>query len=347
MGIDIGDVSVRSAIAICMALSLSACGPSDNGVVNTAGTPATETFLAPVHDPALIHDGNAYYLFATGQSDNHQLSAWRSPDGTQWEELPSPIQAQPWARTYVPAATIYWAPDIVQAGDGYRLYYSVSTFGSNQSAIGMAMSKSMNPASPDYGWRDMGLVYQSSVSDNFNAIDPNVFIDEHGRHWLSFGSFWSGLKLIELDGETGKPATGVALHALAQRPDVPDHAIEAPFIFARDGYYYLMASIGHCCRGVRSDYKIIIGRSRAVTGPYLDKDGTPMLSGGGTIIAEAKDGDQFKGPGHPAHLRRSGGQDFIVFHAYDTRQNGRPTFQMGAMIWTEGWPTIQMRMQLP
>lgn len=297
--------------------------------------------VAPVHDPAIIRQGDTYHLFTTGNlRDKDGLIGWRtSRDLKEWTLQRPVFDAIPdWAKRAVPGTGGLWAPDIIHVGGEFRLYYSVSTFGKNRSAIGLVVTPTLDRAAPDFGWVDKGLVWQSTPKDDYNAIDPNIIVDGDGRHWMSFGSFWSGIKLVELD-----PATGLALKdtkpiAIAQRSR--PGAVEGPFIIKRDGYYYLFASYDFCCRGVNSTYYTVVGRSQAVTGPYVDRDGKPMMKGGGLLVlhAELDDAKRFVGPGHNSILR-DGGADFIVYHAYDTLQNGRPTLRIQRLGWTpDGWP---------
>ncbi|HUG89512.1 MAG TPA: arabinan endo-1,5-alpha-L-arabinosidase, partial [Planctomycetaceae bacterium] len=242
-----------------------------------------------------------------------------------------------WTREKVPRVRNLWAPDVAFLGGRYHLYYSVSSFGSNQSCIGLATNTTLDPAAEDYEWVDQGPVICTSpeAGDNFNAIDPQIVLDENGEPWMSLGSFWSGIKLVRLDPETGKRhATDTAIRPLATRP--PPGAIEAPHIHPRDGWHYLFVSFDHCCRGVRSDYKIMVGRSKSLEGPYVDREGTPLLEGGGTLVLES-DGD-VRGPGHNAVLSDSG-RDWLVHHFYDAEARGVPTLQIRPLTWdADGWP---------
>ena len=182
-----------------------------------------------------------------------------------------------------------WALPINNVGGEFRLYYSVSTFGSNQSVIGLTTNKTLNPSSPDYKWIDQGLVFASTKQDDFNAIDPNLAVDANGDMWMSFGSFWSGIKMRKLDVRTGKLSSDdTALYSLASRPRTAElkAEIEAPFIVRNGNYYYLFVSYDRCCRGAQSTYKIMVGRSDKITGPYLDKTGKPMMDGGATLLLE-------------------------------------------------------------
>ncbi|WP_036766721.1 arabinan endo-1,5-alpha-L-arabinosidase [Parvularcula oceani] len=308
--------------------------------------------VAPVHDPVVLKDNGRFHLFNTSHlGDGPGLIAWRtSPDLRRWSANGAVFQDLPeWARDYVPGTRGLWAPDVIAAEDEVRVYYSVSTFGKNRSAIGLVTTPTLDESDPGFGWTDRGMVYASDAEDDFNAIDPNILIDGEGRHWMSFGSFWTGLKIIELDPATGKPLEGAELIAIAKRHAETDeeapidapNAIEAPFIVAHEGDYYLFASRGFCCRGEDSTYNVVVGRAEAPTGPYLDRQGIPMTMGGGTqVLSAADEGGRFAGPGHNAVLQRPSG-DYILYHAYDTEAGGRPTLRIRPLSWgQDGWPSI-------
>ncbi len=323
--------------------------PSPSATAAPAPAPATASIAltgatSPVHDPAILADGGRYYLFTTGNAGDAAglLGLRTSDDLKDWSLRGGSYTALPaWAASAVPGATGMWAPDISRAGSEYRLYYSVSTFGSNRSAIGLATATVIDPVAPAAHWVDQGYVIRSDVADDYNAIDPNAFTDEDGRSWLVFGSFWSGIKLIELDPATGKRRDGDPLRSLAARPS--PGAIEAPFVIRHGGFYYLFASFDFCCRGAASSYNTVVGRSAAPTGPYVDRAGTAMLEGGGTPVLSSGQGtgDRYVGRGHAAILQRPDG-DYIVYHAYDTRQNGTPTLQIQPLAWgADGWPNVR------
>jgi beta-xylosidase len=182
---------------------------------------------------------------------------------------------------------------------------------------------------------DHGKVVESRAWHDFNAIDPNLVIVGKGRSWLAFGSFWSGIKLVEIDRRTGKPdQSGENLLSIAARPR--RKAIEAPFIVSKNGYYYLFASFDFCCKGADSTYNIVVGRSRDVTGPYQDRSGRPMTNGGGTLVLAGY--GHVRGPGHNAVLL-DGERDWLVHHFYDANANGIPTLQIRPLTWdADGWP---------
>jgi arabinan endo-1,5-alpha-L-arabinosidase len=328
---------VAAMLGGCLALAVMAQTPS----LTLAGD------VAPVHDPVIIRAPDGYHVFSTGIGPDGQgiMSARRSRDRIHWERERPPFSAMPaWAAKAIPGAKNMWAPDISYVDGRYRLYYAVSTFGSNHSAIGLATSRSLDPNAPDYGWRDEGMVVMSTPADDYNAIDPAFLADAQGRQWLSLGSFWTGLKLFPLDPHTGKLLhPGARPIAIARRP-VPSGApsiVEAPYIFAHGGWYWLIASYDYCCKGVNSTYYSVIGRSRRVEGPYLGKDGSAMMAGGGTILlrADLQEKQRFRGPGHVGHVRDADGTDYIVYHAYDRERNGVPTLRLARLRWgADGWP---------
>ena len=293
-------------------------------------------YPTPVHDPAIIKQGNWYYLFSTGPG----VTIQRSQDLVSWAIVGSVFRTPPdWTHQEVPRfdGTI-WAPDISFVNGRYLLYYAVSSFGSNQSCIGLATNATLDPKSPEYRWQDQGKVIGSLPwKDDWNAIDPNLAWDGEGHYFLVFGSFWDGIKMAAIDPDTGKLLKDPPeLISLARRKDVTNDPIEAPFVFQHAGLYYLFVSFDYCCRGIRSDYKIAVGRSSKLTGPYVDRDGLPMSDGGGTIVLEGY--DDVHGPGHNAALH-DGPRDLLVHHIYDGTRGGMAVLQVRPIIWSEdGWP---------
>ncbi|GAB4525558.1 MAG: arabinan endo-1,5-alpha-L-arabinosidase [Anaerolineae bacterium] len=292
-----------------------------------------------VHDPVMIKHEDYYYLFCTGGGipvrRSRDMLDWRIARGGQVFPL-MPEEAF----AYVPNATNLWAPDISFYNDKYHIYYSISTFGSNHSAIGLATNTTLNPDDEAFEWVDQGIVVKSDNPDFYNAIDPNLILDEEGTPWLAFGSFWGGIKLVQLDLDTGKPAEEIpTLHALATRED-NDRAVEAPFIIRRHGYYYLFVSFDFCCRGVESTYNVRVGRSETITGPYVDRDGVSMMEGGGTQVTFPT--PRFLGPGHNSIFTEDE-QDYIVYHAYDAYQGGKSILRIQPMTWDdEQWPVVAL-----
>ena len=289
-----------------------------------------------VHDPAMIAANGRYYLFATGRG----IDVWSSTDLANWTRK-APVFATPpaWAAELVPGFVNHvWAPDISYHDGRYHLYYSVSRFGKNRSAIGHATNITLDPSDPDFRWTDHGPVVRSIPGrDRWNAIDPNLVLAHDGTPWLVFGSFWSGIKLVRLAPDLNTPARPETLHAVAARPN---DAIEAPFIFRKNGWYYLFVSWDVCCRGAASTYKVMVGRSREIIGPYLDREGEDMRSGGGTLVVM---GDSaWAGVGHSATYT-FGKTDYLIFHGYARFDEGRPKLLLREIKWDEeGWPRVAL-----
>lgn len=293
--------------------------------------------ILDVHDPVMAKHGEYYYLFCTGGGvpvrRSKDMIDWRIARGAQvFPQMPQEAFA------YVPDATNLWAPDISYYNDRYHLYYSISTFGSNHSAIGLATNTTLDPNDEAFAWVDHGIVVKSQHSDFYNAIDANLVLDEEDTPWLSFGSFWGGIKLFKLDYATGKAAeTEPTLISLATREE-NSRSVEAPFIIRREGYYYLFVSYDFCCQGIESTYNVRVGRCEQVTGPYLDREGVPMMEGGGTQITFPS--RRYVGPGHNSVFTEDG-QDYLVYHAYDVYQGGKPSLRIEPMHWDEdGWPFL-------
>lgn len=289
-----------------------------------------------VHDPStIIKCGDEYWIFYTGRD----IRSYRSKDLIKWMDGPVVFTNAPaWIPEAVPAnrgGRDFWAPDIIRVADRYLLYYSVSSFGKNTSAIGLVTNPTLDPSDSKYLWTDHGVVIQSSPRDGFNAIDPALFQDDDGSLWMSFGSFWSGIKLIQLDPKTGKRVTPDSpIYSLAHHD-----SIEAPFIYKQDAKYYLFLNWGVCCRGTNSTYEIRVGRSDKITGPYLDRDGKDMLSGGGTPVLATE--NVFIGPGHPG-IWKENGQYWFSFHFYNQARRGMSTYAIRPLRWSEdGWPIVE------
>ncbi|MEU6077027.1 family 43 glycosylhydrolase [Micromonospora sp. NPDC047074] len=306
------------------------------GTPAPTGTPTTPPAAYPmpgrvtgdvgVHDPTIVRRPDGGYLLAhTG--DNIALKT--SPDRTAFRNAGAAFPGgAPWTTTYTGGSRNLWAPDLSYQNGRYWLYYSASTFGSNRSAIFLATS----PTGASGTWTNHGLVIESRTSDNFNAIDPNLVVDPAGRWWLSFGSFWSGIKMVALNPSTGMRADST-LHSIAGRGG---GAIEAPVIVRRGSYYYLWVSFDRCCQGASSTYRVMVGRSTSVTGPYLDRNLTPMTSGGGTQVLAGHGG--IHGPGHQAVLADTGG-DALVYHYY--ADNGVSLLGINLIGYdAAGWPFV-------
>jgi arabinan endo-1,5-alpha-L-arabinosidase len=329
--------------------------------------------VAYTHDPSIIKDGKTYYVFATGVAvfSSGQASSPSAPSGAapsaSMPQLPIrcsldlhvwrhcgavfPDGIPPWIRQASPETKELWAPDISFYSGLYHLYYAYSVFGKNTSGIALATNRTLDQGSPLYKWVDRGLVLRSTVADNFNAIDPSLVLDAKDEPWLTFGSFWSGIKMRRLDAETGLLSRAYTrTYSVAARAKPADaapakvglppnwEAIEAPFVLRHDAYYYLFVSWDLCCRGTHSTYRTMVGRSASVHGPYVAKDGKPMMQGGGTPLLTGN--QRWVGPGGES-LRHLKTGDIIVFHAYDAK-TGRPAMQISTVTWNNGWPSAAL-----
>jgi arabinan endo-1,5-alpha-L-arabinosidase len=307
----------------------------------------TPTRQTPVHDPVMTREKNTYYLFCTGNG----LSVFSSKDMMNWRKENSVFSKTPdWVMKTIPRfrGNSMWAPDINYYNGKYYLFYAVSVFGKNISCIGLATNKTLDGASADYKWEDIGKIIQSVPGrDMWNAIDPNLIVDENKTPWLAFGSFWNGMKLVKLKDDLLSVAQPEEWYTIASRPrdfNLADSlagnaAIEAPFIFKKDKYYYLFVSWDYCCRGEKSDYKVVVGRSEKVMGPYLDKSGVGMVQNGGTLIVQG-DNKEWYGAGHNSAYTFEG-KDYIIYHGYDAKDRGRSKLIIHELQWDkDGWPLM-------
>jgi arabinan endo-1,5-alpha-L-arabinosidase len=328
---------------VASTLVLAGCLPAMAQTVTSepawrAGLPLEQSASRGIttRDPSsIVKCGDEYWVFYTGRG----VPSYHSKDLVKWEPGPPVFRTAPeWIAEAVPANRnmSYWAPDVIHLGDRYLLYYSVSSLGKMTSAIGLATTPTLDPSDPAYHWTDQGIVVQTHEGGDHNAIDPSVFADDNGTLWLAFGSYWSGIKLVQLDAKTGKRrASDAALSSLAY-----NKSIEASFLYKHDGYYYLFVNWGSCCRGVESTYNIRVGRSRAVTGPYLDKDGVDMMKGGGSLLL-SNHGPMF-GPGHASILVDQGKSWFTSDFEGDARMGGKATLAIMPLTWKSGWPEVEV-----
>ncbi|MFB9240926.1 arabinan endo-1,5-alpha-L-arabinosidase [Massilia antarctica] len=319
--------------------------PSLVCIVSLLFTTVTHAKQVSVHDPVMAKEGNTFYLFSTGPG----ITFYSSTDMHNWKEEGRVFPGEPaWAKKAAPTFNDHiWAPDISFHDGKYYLYYSVSGFGKNTSGIGVTTNATLNPRAANYQWQDQGMVLQSIPGrDNWNAIDPNIVDDSSGTPWMSFGSFWSGIKLVKLDASRTRLAEPQAWHTIAQRTrpaGIPDDEagpaeIEAPHILKKNGYYYLFVSWGLCCKKEASTYHVMMGRSKDVTGPYLDRTGKDMARGGGSLLIEGN--AQWKGVGHNSAYTIDG-KDLLVMHAYETADNYLQKLKILDMRWDkDGWPAV-------
>lgn len=302
-----------------------------------------------VHDPVMAQEDSTYYIFATGMG----IQKMTSVDRKKWTVHPEPVMTvmPQWTHDSVPGFSSHvWAPDIIQYRGKWWMAYSCSTFGKNGSAIGLLSSRRLSLGM----WNDEGCIITSREKrDNWNAIDPNFVIDDNDQPWLTWGSFWDGIQLARLDStmhiaQGEKPRTIARRYDPSFKPTEPNptskyagtNAIEAPFIFKHGGYYYLFVSWDYCCRGSKSNYRVAVGRSKHVEGPYLDRQGVDMRNGGGTLFIEG-DKKAFEAAGHCAAYHMDG-QDIFICHGYSIAHNGASILIQQPITWTaDGWPELK------
>lgn len=308
-------------------------------VVPLAGT------LRLVHDPVIAEEDGTYYVFYSGG----RIPVLKSNDMVNWEFAYTVFDYLPsWVLGINPQVGNIWAPDISYFNDKWHVYYSVSSAGSQNSGIGVATNSTLNPDSPDYEWQDQGMVFRTHPGAVYNAIDPSLALDASRNPWLVWGSYWTGIYMRRIDPATGHfDDTLPEVVHIAQRSVAPDFdpSLEGAFIIRHGDYYYLFASFDQCCMGAASTYNVRVGRSREITGPYIDREGVPMLEAGGTMLLEAY--DRWRGPGHNGILQQDG-SDWIVYHAYDSRLSGIYMLRIERMHWDdEGWPWLTSQVEQP
>ena len=301
----------------------------DVGIYNPASPPQVLALSGNLatHDPSAIESNGTTYEFQTG------LGAKTSANLTSWNAAATPFGTPAWMTTAVPGVQGLWAPDISFFGGQYHLYYAGSyPFGANISCIGHATRTTMNAGS----WTDQGsAIICSTSANNWNAIDPNLIVDTAGVPWLVFGSWWSGIQIIQLNSQ-GSASANSTVSLIAGRGG---KGIEGAFMVRRCGYYYLFTSWDACCQGFKSTYNIRVGRSTGVDKGFADKDGVVLTAGGGTLVA-AGNGTTFNGPGGQS-VMIVGTKAYLVYHAYapDSVVGGSATLRIADLVWdSSGWP---------
>ncbi len=270
-----------------------------------------ETFI---HDPSTVtlSDGK-YYTFGT------RGGGLVSEDGWTWHGGPER-----------PGGGV--APDVIKIGDRYYMAYAVGgggMGGGHASQIKMMWTYSLDPKSPKFKFHDIGVVASSDGVETADAIDP-AFLYAEGRLWLTFGTYFGPIRIIELDPKTG-------LRVEANQPVDVAIDMEATAMMHRDGWYYLLGTHGTCCDGPNSTYHIRVGRSRSPLGPYVDHMGTPLLRGGGKLVVSAR--GRNLGPGHFGLIELGNGvEKFSMHYEADMDRSGRSVLGIAPLRWSDGWP---------
>jgi arabinan endo-1,5-alpha-L-arabinosidase len=285
-----------------------------------------------LHDPSTVIEAEGkFYVYATGRG----LPVSMSDDGWTWRRAGPVMDAvpggHPGPEVIARGGDATWAPDIVHVGDKYFLYYAAPGR-QPKAAIGLLVGRTLDPASPDYHWTDAGPVVWSDGIEDSNAIDPGVFHDPtDGSLWLTYGSYFGYIRLVELD-----PATGLRRYPDRAPVDIAINS-EASDLTFRDGWYYLLVTHGSCCAGANSSYNIRMGRSRRVTGPFVDNMGVDMLQGGGKLFAGSR--GRYVGPGHFGRLVLGDDvEKFSCHYEADLDRGGRSVLDIRPLLWRDGWP---------
>ena len=293
----------KHALALCLMAAVTVAGKAQTG--------------APyIHDPSTIAECDGkYYTFGTG------CGGLISDDGWSWHsgaERPGGGAA----------------PDVLKIGDRYLIIYGATgggLGGGHNSRILTMWNKTLDPKSPDFRFTDPIEVAASDGMEDQDAIDPGMLLDPvTGRLWVSYGTYFGTIRLIELH-----PATGERVKGNRERDIAID--CEATDLIWRDGWYYLLGTHGTCCDGVNSTYNIVVGRSRSVEGPYLDNMGRDMLQGGGRMVLAA--GHRMCGPGHFGRTVVDEGVEVMSCHfEADLDRGGRSVLAIRPLLWRNGWP---------
>ncbi|KAK3995335.1 glycosyl hydrolase [Cladorrhinum sp. PSN332] len=300
------------------------------------------------HDPSIIRrpDGT-YFRFSTGgKIAIHTAPSLNGPWTYKGAAIPRGSSIN------LPGNQDLWAPELSRSNSTYHLFYSVSTFGSQTSAIGLATSPSL-----DFNtWTDLGSINLASSpasSAPYNAIDPSIIYDpkQGSKPYLTFGSWWRGIHIIPLDPSGSSFAAPPSSSSAIQLAfDPSDPATEGASVYFRreDGYFYLFFSKGTCCGYDRSrpqrgkEYKILVCRASSVTGPYADRSGRDCRSGGGTVVLESH--GWVYGPGGQGVFEDGiNGSPVIYYHYVDTRvgyADGQKRFGWNWLRFEAGWPVV-------
>jgi arabinan endo-1,5-alpha-L-arabinosidase len=269
-----------------------------------------------IHDPSTIAECNGkYYTFGTFGG------GLISEDGWIWKsggERPGGGAA----------------PDVLKIGDRYLIIYGATgggLGGGHNGKILTMWNKTLDPKSPDFKYTEPIVVAQSNGVEDNDAIDPGILLDPNdGRLWCSYGTYFGFIRLIELDPKTGKRVEG-------NKPIDIAIDCEATDLIYRDGWYYLLGTHGTCCDGANSTYNIVVGRSKKVSGPYLDNMGRDMLKGGGKMVVAA--GERVNGPGHfGRYIIEEGVEKMSCHYEADLDQSGRSVLGIRPLLWKNGWP---------
>lgn len=276
-------------------------------------------------DPSIIKGEDGYfYLYAT--EDIRNLPIHRSKDLVNWEFVGTAF-TDATRPDFEPEGGI-WAPDINKIGDKYVLYYCMSVWG-GEWTCGIGCAVSDRPEGP---FKDCGMMFRSNGIKVQNSIDP-FYIEDNGHKYLFWGSF-RGIYAIELSED------GLSLKSGSSPVQIAGTAYEGTYIHKRGGYYYMFASIGSCCEGLKSTYTTVVGRSTSLFGPYLDKKGQSMMDNHHEILIHKN--DSFVGTGHNSEIvSDNAGTDWLFYHAVSVANPDGRVLMLDKIDWIDGWPSVE------
>jgi len=313
-------------VYLILAYAITGCSGNSNKrqekKVKTYNNPVINKSLP---DPTIVKavDGS-FYLYAT--EDVHNVPIYQSNDLIHWN-FKGTAFADETRPDFEPKGGI-WAPDINLIDGKYVMYYSMSVWG-GEWTCGIGVATSDNPEGP---FTDQGKLFRSNEIDVQNSIDP-FYIDDNGAKYLFWGSF-RGIYAIELSED------GLSLKSGAERVQIAGTAYEGTYIHKKDGYYYMFASTGTCCEGVKSTYTTVVGRSNEILGPYLDKSGLPMMENHNEILIHKN--ERFVGTGHNSEIvSDNDGNDWVLYHAVDVNNPAGRVLMLDKIEWIDGWPVVE------
>ena len=266
-----------------------------------------------IHDPStIVRSDGKFYTYGTGGG------SLVSDDGWTWR------QGTPLVRTGL-------APDVIQRGGRYFVYVARNIGAQPKAEIELLVNQTLDPASPAYHWERGGIVVATDGVEDCNGIDPGLLLGPDGRLWLTYGSYFGFIRIVELD-----PKTGLRLDPKAKPVDLAINC-EASIMVYHDGWYYLLATHGSCCQGANSNYNLRMGRAKNPTGPFVDHDGVDMMQGGGKLFLGSE--SRVVGPGHFGRLTLDESAEVFSYHyEADLDRGGASVLAIRPLLWKDGWP---------
>ena len=283
-------------------------------------------------DPSVVQapDG-AFYAYGTGGTCR------KSYDLVNWEDMGIALKRPTWndsVRTdkegkVHPMRFSLWALDVSRVGKKYLVHYASAYWG-NETRTGLGVAEGTSPTE----FTDCGKMFCSTEIGVQNSIDP-CYVKDKGKKYLIWGSFRRlYMGRLTKDGKRIKNPSHLT--------QVAGTAFEGAMVYKRKGYYYLFASVGTCCEGAKSTYHTVVGRSKKLAGPYVDRQGGRMLDNHYETVI--KGNDRWKGPGHNSEIiTDKEGDTWLLYHAYDAQdpEKGR-VMLLDKLLWDEeGWPYVE------